>query len=149
MKRIALGLLLVLTFFGIADMAYLAQSERDGVPLICDVKTLSQCNNVVSSPYSRLFGISLADFGLVFFIVMFVLVVTELRFPHPFLRRLIQLGALVGVFASCYSLYTQLVVLQAICIYCMASVATMFLMAPCATVLEPLSKKPPLIHLPT
>ena len=131
----------MLAFFGIADTSYLAQSEKSGTPLICDVKSLTGCNSVVSSPYSHIFGISLAELGLVFYIVLFVLVVAEVRYSNYALRRLIQLSSVVGFVAACYSLFTQLVILKAVCIYCMASVAISFLLLPCALSIESLRKK--------
>ncbi len=147
MRRAALGIILLLTFFGIADTAYLSQSEHNGVPLICNVQSLSECNSVVTSPYSRLFGLPLADFGLMYYIVLFVLIVVELWLPNSVLRRLIQLAALVGFVTSAYSVYTQLAVLHAICIYCMASAGTTFIIFPFALLLEPLRRKPAFVEL--
>src|SRR3989344_9489896 len=41
MKRTGVALILVFSFFGLADSAYLAQHARSGAPLICDIQNFS------------------------------------------------------------------------------------------------------------
>ncbi|MFA7302241.1 MAG: vitamin K epoxide reductase family protein [Candidatus Paceibacterota bacterium] len=140
MKRFGVVLVLVLAFCGIAVSAYISQSEAAGVPLICNVQSFSDCNVVVASAYSRLFGISLADFGLLFYTVLFVVAAFELVLFNQLLRRIIQGLALVSIIFSVYSVYTQAFLIRALCIYCLTSAVITIFIFIFASVIEPLRK---------
>jgi uncharacterized membrane protein len=121
LTRIAPGAVLVLSFVGLADSSYLAQSELSGQPLICDVSGLSGCNIVAQSAYSHLFGIPLGVYGLGFYGLILALAAFELFFADSFVRKSLRIVALVGVLASAFFMYLQFFVIDAICIYCTIS----------------------------
>lgn len=137
MKRLRVGLILFFAFCGIAVSAYLAQSEALGTPLICDVTVLSGCNVVVESQYSKILGISLADFGLLFYTMLFVVAAFELLLLNQLLRHTMQVFALVGLLSSVYSIFTQYYLIQAWCIYCLTSVTLTVLIFASASTIEP------------
>jgi len=114
-------LLLVLAFLGIADSWYLAQSALDGAQLVCNIASLNGCNVVAQSEYSRVFGIPLAMFGVVFYGLLFVAASIMLTVPTRLLYRSALILGILGALASFYFLYLQLVVIKALCIYCVAS----------------------------
>lgn len=143
MKRFPLVLILLFAFCGVANSAYLAQHEANGTPLLCNVSGLSGCNVVAASPYSHLFGISLAQYGLAFYGLLFVLVAVELIAYNRPLRRLIQGIAAFGVVASLYFVILQVAVINALCIYCMASAVLALLICLSAYFLEPIRRQPP------
>lgn len=143
MKRTWVILILVLAFLGLADSAYLAQHEITGAPLICNIENLDGCNTVVNSEYSRLFGIPLSEFGVLFYAVMFVLASLELVLFDRLLRRVLQGIAVVGMLASIYFVFVQFFFIGAFCIYCLASAIITLLVLICATRIEPL----PLVRL--
>ena len=152
MKRAGIILILVLAFCGLADSVYLAQHELSGTPLICDIGSLSGCNIVAASQYSRIFGIPLAEFGVLFYGVVFVLAALELVLRARILRRLLQAAALVGVLSSLYFVFVQIFFINAFCIYCTASAIITLLILIAASYLEPIRyrirppESPP--HLP-
>lgn len=146
MKRTIVFVILVLAFCGLADSMYLAQHEASGTPLICNAQGLSECNTVVSSQYSRVFGIPLAEYGVFFYAVLFVIVAVELVFVNTFLRRVIQGLALVALATSLYSTFTQVFLIEALCIYCLASAIISTLIFILATRIEPL-KRPSLAFI--
>lgn len=150
MKRLGVVIVLLLAFCGIAVSAYISQSEAAGDPLICNIQSLSGCNVVVASAYSRVFGVSLADYGLLFYTVLFVVAAFELVLFNQLLRRIIQGLAIVSIVFSLYSVYTQAFLIQALCIYCLTSaVITVFILI-FASVIEPLWKNSaPLLPIPT
>ncbi|HEY4501158.1 MAG TPA: vitamin K epoxide reductase family protein, partial [Candidatus Paceibacterota bacterium] len=121
MKRMGVVFILVFAFLGLADSAYLAQHEIDGTPLICNIQNLSGCNIVAASEYSRLFGIPLAEYGVLFYSILFVLAALELVILSHLLRRVLQIISLIGVIASVYFTSVQVFVIGAFCIYCLAS----------------------------
>ncbi|MBU6323682.1 MAG: vitamin K epoxide reductase family protein [Patescibacteria group bacterium] len=136
MKRAAVWLILLLTFVGIADAAYLAESETTGTPLVCNIQGLTGCNVVAQSEYSRLFGIPVADYGVAFYAVLFALAALEVALVAVAIRRTIQALALVGVLTSAVFVYVQLALIHAICIYCMASAFISLLIFICSLPLE-------------
>lgn len=141
MKRMGVVLILLLAFAGLADSAYLAQHEANGIPLICDIQNLSGCNVVAASQYSHLFGQPLSVYGVLFYSIIFVLAALELVIFDRFLRRVLQIISLIGVIASlCFSLI-QIFLIGAFCIYCFASALIALLILICASFIEPMRKK--------
>jgi len=133
--------ILVFAFLGLADSAYLAQHEIDGTPLICNIQNLSGCNIVAASEYSRLFGIPLAEYGVLFYSILFVLAALELVILSHLLRRVLQIISLIGVIASVYFTSVQVFVIGAFCIYCLASAIIALLIFISASFIEPIRKR--------
>ena len=150
MKRAGVVLILILAFAGIADSAYLAQHEASGTPLLCAIQNLSGCNVVAASQYSHLFGIPLAEYGVVFYGIIFVLAALEIVIFDRLLRRVLQVAALIGVIASLYFTFVQVFLIGAFCIYCFASALIALLVLILASFIEPLRPtKPPPPALPS
>ena len=119
--RIAPWAILILGFIGLADAAYLAQSELTGNPLICNIQGLSGCNIVAQSIYSHLFGIPLGIYGVGFYGLLFVLAAVELFYKESLIRKGIQALATMGILASICFVFIQVFLIKAICIYCTLS----------------------------
>ncbi len=140
MKRWGVLLILFLAFCGLADSAYVAQHEATNTPLICNIGSLTGCNVVAQSPYSKLFGIPLAEYGILFYALLFVLAALELAVYDRLLRRVLQAGALFGIVASIYFVFLQVFVIGALCVYCLGSAVIMLLILVSAGFIEPLPK---------
>ncbi|MBI4066055.1 vitamin K epoxide reductase family protein [Candidatus Kaiserbacteria bacterium] len=140
MKRIGVVFILILAFFGLADSSYLAQHELSGEPLICNIQNLSGCNIVAASQYSRVFGIPLAEYGVLFYGVLFILAALELVIFNRLLRRTLQLISVIGIISSLYFTFVQVYFIGAFCIYCLASAIIAFLIFACASFIEPIRK---------
>lgn len=152
-KRIGVVFILIFAFFGIADSAYLAEHEANGTPLICNIQSLSGCNTVAESQYSRFFGIPLAQYGVLFYSILFVLSALELAIFNRLLRRILQGISLVGIIASLYFTFVQIFVIGAFCIYCLASAIIALFIFICASSIEPIRKSvqknhPPYLPMP-
>ena len=141
MKRIGVVIILFLAFCGLADSAYLAQHEISGTPLICNIQNLNGCNVVADSPYSQIFGVPLAEFGVLFYGILFVLAALELVLFDRFLRRVLQVVSLLGVIASLYFTSLQIYLIHAFCIYCTTSALIALLVLVFASFIEPLKKR--------
>ncbi len=151
MKRAGVVLILIFAFAGLADSSYLAQHEASGTPLLCNINNLSGCNIVAASPYSHLFGIQLAEYGVLFYGIIFVLAALELVIFDRLLRRVLQWISLIGVIASLYFTLVQVFVIGALCVYCLASAVIAFLILVSASFIEPVrsdTTQPPLPPLP-
>jgi uncharacterized membrane protein len=141
MKRIGVVLIVILAFCGLSDSLYLAQHEAAGTPLICTVANLSGCNVVAASQYTHLFGISIADYGVMFYAFVFIIAALELFVFDQLLRRIIQAASVIGVIASLYFTCIELFVLHTVCIYCLTSAFIALLVLIFACFIEPIRKK--------
>lgn len=143
MKRAGIILILFLAFCGLADSAYLTQHELSGTPLICNIGNLSGCNIVAASQYSRIFGIPLAEFGVLFYCIIFVLAALELVLFDQLLRRVLQAASLIGLLSSLYFTFVQIFFIGAFCIYCTASALITLFIFILATRIEPIRRRAP------
>ena len=141
MKRIGVIFILFFAFFGLADSIYLTQHELSGTPLICNIQNLSGCNVVASSQYSHVFGIPLAEFGILFYSLMFVLAALEIVIFDQLLRRALQVLAFAGLLSSAYFTAVQVFFIGAFCVYCFASALSTLLIFIFATLIEPIRKR--------
>lgn len=141
MKRIGVIAILILAFGGLADSLYLTQNELSGTPLLCNIQNLSDCNIVATSQYSRIFGLPLAEFGVFFYGILFVLAALELVIFNKLLRRMLQVVAVFGVISSLYFTFLQVFVISAFCIYCFASALIALLILVFASLIEPIQKR--------
>ena len=141
MKRIGVVFVLVLAFCGLADSAYLAQHEVSGAPLICTIQNLDGCNTVANSPYARMFGVPIAEYGVAFYSILFVLAALELVLFDRFLRRVLQIVSLVGVLFSLYFIFIQIYFIGAFCTYCAISAGIAFLICALASFIEPFKRR--------
>jgi uncharacterized membrane protein len=143
MKRAGVVLIFILAFFGIADSAYLTQHELSGTPLLCNIQNLSGCNIVASSQYSHIFGIPLAEFGVLFYGVIFVLAALEIVIFDQLLRRVLQAVSFIGVIFSFYFTFIQVFVIGAFCIYCLVSALIALFIFILASLIEPIRRQAP------
>lgn len=128
-RTLLLALLFALSFLGIADSWYLYQSAVTDTALSCDIGAgLDGCNTVAQSPYSYLFGIPLALYGVGFFAFVCALAAALTLFPARFLYRALLALSVFGTGASAVFLYIQFVLIKALCIYCIASAVIVALM---------------------
>ncbi len=130
MKRSTLiSLLIALTVLGLVDAWYLANTALTGGELVCDINGLNDCNVVAQSPYAHFFGIPLGVYGVVFYGLFLLVTFLTLIRPSRGLDRIIAALSVVGVLASAYFVYVQLALIDALCIYCLASAAIAVLLA--------------------
>jgi len=141
MKRWGVVGILLLAFLGLADSVYLAQHAVNGTPLLCNINFLSGCNTVAASPYAYLFGIPLAEFGVLFYSILFVLAALELALFNQVLRRALQVTAAVGLFFSLYFTSLQMFVIEAFCIYCVISALITIFVVILASFIEPVWRR--------
>ncbi len=120
-KNLLLSALILLTFLGVADSAYLAEKALTGSALTCSIKGLEGCNVVAQSVYSHLFGIPLGVYGIGFYGVMFVLAILALKAPRKFVHDALAAIGVLGLLASSVFIGIQIFLIKALCIYCLAS----------------------------
>lgn len=110
----------VLFVIGLIVSGYLAYVETTQVKAVCG--PVGECNIVQSSPYAQIAGIPIAVLGLLFYVAVIALWLLQ-RVDSV---RHLALFALVGlaIFGTLFSLYLtllELLVIGAICMWCLTS----------------------------
>src|SRR3989338_7361822 len=127
---------LPVSFLGFLDASYLTVKHFVGTPLPCSV--LHGCEEVTTSQYSVIGGIPVALLGAVYYLAIFILILSVLRrnmFSSSGVEnvadanedKLLNLTVrltVIGLLASLWFIYLQLFVIKAICLYCMFSAFT-------------------------
>ncbi len=144
------ALLLVLSFLGLADAWYLTQSALTGTALSCDIgAALDGCNIVAQSPYSKLFGLPLALYGVGFYALVFALTASLFVWHARALYRFAVWLGIVGVLMSAVFLAIQFFLIKALCIYCLASAAiTLFIWVASRSLWKRFAPSPVVVEVP-
>ena len=114
-----IGLILGLALLGFADALFIFIEKSLGGPIPCFIGT--GCDTVANSPYSKLFGIPLAVYGMVFYLVTGIITLLYLDTQRAFFARLIFLVTGIGFLMSLYFIYIQKFLIGAFCMYCVIS----------------------------
>lgn len=117
--RIIVVLMFIISIIGFIDATYLTVSHYNGNELVCG--SSGGCNIVTSSKYSVIFGIPVAGFGALYYLTMATLTFAWLQRKHKTLKQIISYLPITGFVMSVWFVYLQLVVIEAICFYCMGS----------------------------
>lgn len=121
-------IVVVLALLGLADAVYLSDIAFAGTSLTCNIAGLDGCNVVAQSAYSRVFGLPLALYGALFYGALLFTFIFSLVRPHHRLFLVVAVIALVGALFSTYFLYVQIVLIKALCIYCIGSAIVSYLL---------------------
>jgi uncharacterized membrane protein len=101
----------ILIALGLIDSIYLTIVHFDSNALACPSNTLINCESVLTSQYSTIFGIPVAILGLVLLILAIFMLLRK-NDTMKFLWSIAGVGAIV------YSLVSQ-TLLGEVCIYCL------------------------------
>lgn len=123
---VLITLLFLFAFIGFVDALYLSVSEFRGIAVTCGV---GSCAEVTTSQYSSILGIPVAYLGLAHYSLMLLLTffVFALRKRSLIIFPILPL-AVIGVVFSSWFVFAQLVLLKAVCFYCMASALSSLLL---------------------
>jgi uncharacterized membrane protein len=115
--------LIAATFIGIGDTLFLSYEKLHGIIPGCLV--LNGCEQVLTSPYSNVFGVPLAYIGLVFYAYMLALALLLAMDPYSRgLRFGLMVYTTIGLVLSIGFELFQYFVIHALCQYCAISAAT-------------------------
>jgi uncharacterized membrane protein len=114
----------VLALLGVAIAGYLTWVHYAGLDPVC-VGGGGGCERVQSSRWAELAGIPVAVLGL----VGYVAILTSLVLPDALGRQAAAFLALVGLGFSAWLTYVELVEIEAICQWCVASAVVMTALA--------------------
>lgn len=111
---------LVTTLAGVGVAGYLTRVHFDGGVLICAV---GDCQTVQESEYADVAGIPVALLGLGMYLTVLALGVVRWRQPrmHGATTLVAFAVVLAGAFVAAYLTFVELVVIDAVCQWCVAS----------------------------
>lgn len=110
-----------LTGIGLGIAVYLTLVHYSHVPLLCHASGIINCADVVTSPQSVAFGLPLAVWGMLWFVVAAVLAVWTAAggaAAAASLRPARLAWTAAGALAVVYFVYLELIVIGHICLWC-------------------------------
>jgi len=111
--------LIVLALLGIADSGYLIWKRARKEELACPIGG-HDCNIVVESKWSSMFGVKNDILGLVFYLFLIAGAFLLLK-EFQFVRYVIFAASALALLASAYLFYVQSRILKKYCFYCLLS----------------------------
>src|ERR1044071_7932591 len=102
---------------GLGDAAYLTIERLSGRTLQC---SLSGCNEVLSSDWSKLFGFPISGFGAIAYFTVFSTAIL-LIYDYKTLKTVLLVITGLMAATSCFLLYLQAFVIKHFCQYCLLS----------------------------
>jgi len=119
--------LLFLSVLGFINSVVVYLKMNVGEPIACFI--IQGCDKVLSSSYSKLFGISLGMYGIIGYLFLFILILLFIKYKKRLFFILYKLGIFLGFGFSLYLFYIQAFVLNQFCSYCLVSFIDMGIMA--------------------
>jgi len=117
---------LILSFLGFLDAAYLTILHFRHVLPNCSI--VKGCDIVTTSGFSTLGGIPISLFGALFFLALSFFAILIITHPHKKWVRWFTAAAFTGFLVSLFLFLLQIVILKAICQYCIGSEAISLLL---------------------
>jgi uncharacterized membrane protein len=119
-----------LAALGILVAGYLTVKRLGGGSLACT--RWAQCDVVNSSPYATIGGVPVAFIGLAGYLLLFGLAAVAVQAQAEQRRQILWASFLLsagGLLFSIYLTYLEVSVIQALCIWCLASAIIILLLA--------------------
>lgn len=130
-------LLLIVAFLGLLVSGYLLYAYVAGGPIVCS--TDGGCEIVRASKYSRLFGASTPLYGVVYYALLGIGAALWQGEQRGTMKTLLTLLTGIGLAMSAWLTYIEAFVVEAWCIWCVAS--TILALAAFLLVWQPMNLK--------
>lgn len=113
---------LFLSALGVLDASYLTIQHYSRDPFVCPI--FGGCDEVTNSIYSEIFGIPIALFGALYYFSIFIFSLVAYLSDNKNLLHIISGFTVFGLITSVYLMFIMIVVIKAICFYCVVSALT-------------------------
>lgn len=120
-KDLLIKMVPTLAFVGLIDATYLTWKYFSGGEVACGVIPGLECDVVLGSTYSLVFGVPLALLGALYYLAVVVLGILYLKKKDNMFLRLLMGVTSAGFLSSLYLMYIQAFVLNAYCTFCIIS----------------------------
>lgn len=117
-----LVILLILAAAGVIDSAYLTYKHYAvDASVTCGFGIFAECGRVLKSSYSQIIGVPLALLGFLYYCSLFIVLVALTFREIKLAKFTVLLLTFAGLFTSVYLVYIQVLILNALCLYCIIS----------------------------
>ena len=120
-KAIAIG---IFSFIGFFDASYLAIKHYTGTIPPCTI--VKGCGAVTTSQYATVGGISVALFGAIYYLVVLITAIAIIDTGNNSLKKFLSFFSIIGLVASIWFVSLQIFIINALCLYCLASATSSF-----------------------
>lgn len=121
MKKYLPWIIVVLSLVGLVDSALLVYEHFVPRFVPCSTTAYVDCGKVLTSRYATVFGVPLAVIGVLHYVFLGIVAVLAIVKKSKWWSLLVTITAIWGFVASCVFIYIQVIILRAICLYCMVS----------------------------
>jgi len=109
---------LITSLAGFSDALFLTIKYYIGT-INCSL--LSGCQEVLNSAYSNIFGIPVALFGIIFYLVILFSSLLYIQHKNKIAINILAYLPTLGLLFSIFLIYLQIFIIKSICIYCLGS----------------------------
>lgn len=113
--------IILFVFVGLIDTSYLSLKQLSGSAVVCNIYEVNSCNNVLTSEYSKLFGLPLSMWGFGYYMTLFVLILVYSASQSKKYFKILFGLSVFGFLFSVRLVYLQFFVIENLCYYCMLS----------------------------
>ncbi|MCA9383278.1 vitamin K epoxide reductase family protein [Candidatus Dojkabacteria bacterium] len=122
-------ILFILSILGIILSAYLWKVQLQGEDLSIPCTTNGGCELVLTSKWSKIFGVPMSVYGFFFYAFLALLTFQRIFIEHKLIEKLTLLSIVWGIIFSVYLRYLEFAKIGAHCTWCWISVLIIVLMA--------------------
>lgn len=116
----------LLAIVGFTDASFVALKTLQGQTVPCSI--LKGCDIVLQSKYAHLFGQPVALWGALYYGAVILLIAAFLIWQREYIIRGVVLLTAFGSIMSVWFIYLQVFVIKSICLYCLISAGSSFLL---------------------
>lgn len=120
--KILAGTAVGLGILGFVDATYLTIAHYTGMTLLCTI--VHGCDTATKSAYAVLYGIPVALFGMLYYFTIVALGIAYFDTKKTLFLSILSSFTVLGLLASIWFVFLQIVVIKALCLYCMISATT-------------------------
>ena len=112
-------MIILFSFFGFLDSAYLTFEHYSGVIPPCSI--VSGCERVLTSAYALIGSVPVSLIGVGYYLALLAVAIAYLETKKPLFLKIIFGLSVAGMIAYLWFVYLQVFVIQALCLYCLFS----------------------------
>ncbi len=119
--------LLSFSLVGLIDSVYLTYEHYAKIIPPCTIGSLFDCGTVINSSYAYIFDIPVSVWGVVHYSILFLTIILFLIYKTNQWVRVFSFFSTLGFLFSTYFVYVQIIILKALCFYCILSAINSFI----------------------
>ena len=123
-ENLKLKLIIAFSLAGIAISSYLILHHYGyfvDLARLCEIGDKINCDIVNFGPYSEIFGIPIASFGLIWFVSVLFIAVYSLKSKDQTIYKFLFVWSILAVMFAGYLIYLEIFVIEYFCLFCTAA----------------------------